>query len=972
MDNAVPNVENNLMLTTSRSEESEGALPVASSTTTSSGGANHARGYSADFVDDEEVESLDEMDNEIEDADSSLSNASSWSVGGDASGMETTTAPPSLAQRRFLPVPPPTTTTTTTTTTPTIAWEHTASWIKEHGIFLQAALDLLQERDKHAPTVGMMDPVVLKAGPLKKASILIKGIWKVKYVEIRRGMFSYYENLRDEEKLIRKDVPLQAHDCTVRPVKVHPSKAALQLTTNRRGGAIFEVAVGGAKRLWMASSRDERQSWMQAIRNATVGGSLTTSNDHSNHRGRLRVVNPRSPFRHDLRWYLKTQSVLRSATTQAEYVQALVQWRKERASLQIPVQWIAKEQEKLLAQQQQQLQLQQSTQTAGGSAGTTSQGTERNGTGEGTNNNNSSNNNNNNEGAQAFVEEEVERSIEQLWRDLQRDSVSINGEVYRGDQGLGPQGIMGALAHSILEVSLTPSPFSVASSSSSPPPPPLSTPTAHIRKSSSGRSGEDDQRKSGGKKSEDEGRRYFGRRSADDEPRNALTSKKSSDDSSDMRRPSSATRLPEPPSGDTSGGEMDSQPSLHTTESDSAPSSPAASSPAMPATPTPLSPSGEVAPATVDPDSKWSDFSEAQALTYARDILLSGNRTRSGGDSYFCINTLLQHPELVVVVPSYSEVEPVQFTVTSDEAAVRRNDKAGWISTRSKLQRSWKKLFFVLSEGILSYYERALPRPNGLRGQLDMKDATISVARKENKPRTGEKARRFYAISVTTKDGKERSIAFDSADRMVDWAYALECVAKVSKSVAAGDVMKRLIRRRSSESGSESHLQVTPTAEQAMECHATALGMDLDKVRERLLQLSRKVSPSVRVSVEASTDYKISTTDPEGDDQLDTWARVRTTFQQTFRLSGGPGGRILRGEEVVRVTLMQSKSDEEDALEDETPSTPRRKVKKSIFRTFSNHEEQQQQQQQQQQSNSDEVSSGGGKPTVAETERVSS
>jgi hypothetical protein len=79
--------------------------------------------------------------------------------------------------------------------TPTVPWEHVAPFVKEHGIFLQAALDLLQERDKHAPNVGMYDRV-LKAGPLKKASIVMKGIWKIKYVEIRRGMFSYYENLR--------------------------------------------------------------------------------------------------------------------------------------------------------------------------------------------------------------------------------------------------------------------------------------------------------------------------------------------------------------------------------------------------------------------------------------------------------------------------------------------------------------------------------------------------------------------------------------------------------------------------------------------------------------------------------------------------------------------------------------------------------------------------------------------------------
>ena len=200
-------------------------------------GANHVRGFSTDYVDDEEVELVDDGYDD--------SSNSSWLPSSDDEISKLTRdlgVPVMENAGVFEPAP-------------TVEWDHLASWVKEHSIFLQAALDLLQERDKHAPTVGMMDPVVLKAGPLKKASILMKGIWKVKYVEIRRGMLSYYENLQNEDKLIRKDVPLQAHDCTVRAVKVHPSKAALQLTTNRRGGAIFELVVGNAKRLWMARSR---------------------------------------------------------------------------------------------------------------------------------------------------------------------------------------------------------------------------------------------------------------------------------------------------------------------------------------------------------------------------------------------------------------------------------------------------------------------------------------------------------------------------------------------------------------------------------------------------------------------------------------------------------------------------------------------------------------------------------------------
>lgn len=100
------------------------------------------------------------------------------------------------------------------------------NFLMEHRIFLKAALNLLTERDRHAPELGMMDPNVLKSGPLKKASHLMNGVWKVKYVEVRRGMFSYYENAvskdsQGEGELLRKNIPLEATTVKCRAVKLH-------------------------------------------------------------------------------------------------------------------------------------------------------------------------------------------------------------------------------------------------------------------------------------------------------------------------------------------------------------------------------------------------------------------------------------------------------------------------------------------------------------------------------------------------------------------------------------------------------------------------------------------------------------------------------------------------------------------------------------------------------------------------------
>jgi hypothetical protein len=68
-------------------------------------------------------------------------------------------------------------------------------------------------------------------------------------------------------------------------------------------------------------------------------------------------------------------------------------------------------------------------------------------------------------------------------------------------------------------------------------------------------------------------------------------------------------------------------------------------------------------------------ISESQALSYARDILLAGNRTRSGGDSYFCVNTLCKSPELAVIVPSSLEAEPwtINFSHIQPEKRGRRD-----------------------------------------------------------------------------------------------------------------------------------------------------------------------------------------------------------------------------------------------------------------------------------------------------------
>eukprot|EP00593_Proboscia_inermis_P013217 CAMPEP_0171309460 /NCGR_PEP_ID=MMETSP0816-20121228/19623_1 /TAXON_ID=420281 /ORGANISM="Proboscia inermis, Strain CCAP1064/1" /LENGTH=323 /DNA_ID=CAMNT_0011792995 /DNA_START=86 /DNA_END=1057 /DNA_ORIENTATION=+ len=62
---------------------------------------------------------------------------------------------------------------------------------------------------------------------------------------------------------------------------------------------------------------------------------------------------------------------------------------------------------------------------------------------------------------------------------------------------------------------------------------------------------------------------------------------------------------------------------------------------------------------------------------------------------------------------------------------------------------------------------------------------------------------------------------------------------------------------------------------------------------------------TVAVSVEAKTTYRMCTTDPQGDEDEDTFATIRTHFLQTFRFSGGKSGRIVRGNEVVEIYFVK-------------------------------------------------------------------
>mmetsp|Transcript_58975 Transcript_58975/g.66779 ORF Transcript_58975/g.66779 Transcript_58975/m.66779 type:complete len:658 (-) Transcript_58975:1727-3700(-) len=577
----------------------------------------------------------------------------------------------------------------------------------EHRIFLRAMLGLLNERDKTATEIRDKTATVFKCGPLKKASHLLTGVWKMKYVEIRRGMFSYFEDVVSGEEntpcsLLQKNIPLDSSETSCRAVKIH--RNGLNIMIGGIQGAIFELKVGKFGRLWLARSRAERQKWIQEINDAMVGRSI---NQDSNAHGRSGNVNSRSPYKDDLKLYLKVKSNLKAAKSKKEYIDGLSNL-SGREPLNVPVRWIMEQ------------------------VGKNNGRTEDNTMG-------------------AFVQTSITNSVEQLWRDLCRDKIRINNSLFLGDSGYGPEKMIGCLTRDIVAFSRS--------------------------------------------------------------------------------------------------------------------------------------------------DSKYYRYAipEAKAVAYARDILLSINRTRSGGDSYFCIDTLSSNSDLVVIVPSSREAEPLSISVKLDEpdgfADYSTNDKTGWIRTRNSIQKSWRKRFFVLSEGTLSFYQHAIPRPHGFRKQDVITDATISVDEAKDQPG-------YYVISIDFKDGiQERHLYFNSVDKVISWAHALECVAKSSSNQFG----KRVRENSSSQ-------EIRQMIEQAMKTHLTTLNLDSTDIEERLAHLSAKTISRIRISAYATQEYSVCTKDPQGFDE-DTWATLTATFLQRFRITCG---RIVCGEEIVQVGFSGSS----DIIED--------------------------------------------------------
>lgn len=182
------------------------------------------------------------------------------------------------------------------------------------------------------------------------------------------------------------------------------------------------------RRLWMASSNEERQSWIQAINGATIGGSM------SDRRCKFAATgnpNSLSDAVGDFELFLKIQSDIYSSKTKESFMSALSSIFG--STLTAPIHWIKDQQ--------------QHRNVMDTPAYTTAQNVEA------AHEDDDNVNIDDDEPAEnvSINNGSIIDENDYFWKDLKKESVYINGFVVKGDSGWGPERIVGALTRSILD-----------------------------------------------------------------------------------------------------------------------------------------------------------------------------------------------------------------------------------------------------------------------------------------------------------------------------------------------------------------------------------------------------------------------------------------------------------------------------------------------------------------------------------------
>lgn len=188
---------------------------------------------------------------------------------------------------------------------------------------------------------------------------------------------------------------------------------------------------------------------------------------------------------------------------------------------------------------------------------------------------------------------------------------------------------------------------------------------------------------------------------------------------------------------------------------------------------------------TVKRSGKDAFMTEVEAVSYARSILLGALRSESQGDVMAAIQNLVQNDTVAHVELEKSEPLHIDVTFAGDDFLEREQspyDISGWVLTRPKRAKVWKKRYFVLSEGVLSFFAEAEPRPYGLRGQIVLDRCTIKTV--------------DDTTLVIQLEEEERYMQFEDRGQLLKWRNVLERAADPDNPDAQRDSSPEPVRRR--------------------------------------------------------------------------------------------------------------------------------------------------------------------------------
>ncbi len=174
-----------------------------------------------------------------------------------------------------------------------------------------------------------------------------------------------------------------------------------------------------------------------------------------------------------------------------------------------------------------------------------------------------------------------------------------------------------------------------------------------------------------------------------------------------------------------------------------------------------------------------TSITELQAVLYARNILNGALKSSSGGDIQKAVEELFRNDNVAHAELERSEPLQIYVSYAGDdfsESKPQRTESVGWIETKAKKSKKWKRRYFVLSEGVVSYFERASPRPNRLIGQMVLRDAKFKILEGN-------------ILSVVAQN-RERLLRFSDRGELIKWKSIMDDKGKNADALMEQDLEK--------------------------------------------------------------------------------------------------------------------------------------------------------------------------------------